>query len=229
VTERIRIGPLVASPNFRHPVPFAKEIVALDDLTAGRLTLGVGAGGTGWDATMLGPAWSARERADRFEEFVEVLDLLLRSPAASWSGRHYAADEARTLPGCVQLPRVPFAIAATGTRGMHVAARYAETWVTTGDRRSEGPVDAASGARVVAEQMQRLDEACLESGRDPADVARLVLTGGELDPGLASPEAFDDLRGRYAEVGVTDLVVPWPRDDMPYAADPEVFERIFTR
>jgi alkanesulfonate monooxygenase SsuD/methylene tetrahydromethanopterin reductase-like flavin-dependent oxidoreductase (luciferase family) len=229
VTERIRLGPLVASPNFRHPVPFAKEMVALDDLSAGRLTVGVGAGGTGWDASMLGPAWSPRERADRFEEFVEVLDLLLRSPAASWSGRHYAADEARTLPGCVQVPRVPFAIAATGARGMRLAARHAETWVTTGDRRSDGPTDPASGARVVAGQMQRLDAACVEAGRDPAEVARLVLTGGELDPGLTSPDAFDEVRGRYAEVGVTDLVVPWPRDETPYAADPAVFERIFAR
>ena len=54
VTERIRLGPLVASPNFRHPVPFAKELVTLDDISGGRLTLGIGAGGTGWDATVLG-------------------------------------------------------------------------------------------------------------------------------------------------------------------------------
>src|ERR687892_2840902 len=54
VTTRIRIGTLVASPNFRHPVPFAKEVVTLDDVSGGRLTLGIGAGGSGWDATMLG-------------------------------------------------------------------------------------------------------------------------------------------------------------------------------
>lgn len=52
VTRRIRLGTLVASPNFRHPVPFAKEFVALDDISGGRLMLGIGAGGSGWDATM---------------------------------------------------------------------------------------------------------------------------------------------------------------------------------
>ena len=62
-TERIRLGTLVASPNFRHPVPFARELIALDDLSGGRFTLGLGAGGTGWDATILGqPAWSPRRR-----------------------------------------------------------------------------------------------------------------------------------------------------------------------
>ena len=60
-TERIRLGTLVASPNFRHPVPFATELVTLDDISGGRLTLGIGAGGDGWDATMLGQvAWSPR-------------------------------------------------------------------------------------------------------------------------------------------------------------------------
>src|ERR1700710_2211504 len=53
-TEHIRLGPLVASPNFRHPVPFAKELITLDDISDGRLTLGIGSGGEGWDATGLG-------------------------------------------------------------------------------------------------------------------------------------------------------------------------------
>jgi alkanesulfonate monooxygenase SsuD/methylene tetrahydromethanopterin reductase-like flavin-dependent oxidoreductase (luciferase family) len=230
VTDRIRIGPLVASPNFRHPVPFAKEVVALDDVSDGRFVLGIGGGGTGWDATMLGvPAWSRRERTERFEEFVELTDLLLRSPQASWQGRHYAAHEARTAPGCVQQPRVPFAIAATGPRGMRLAARFAQTWVTTGDRSGAGPADPVTGARIVAEQMRRLDDACLASGRDPASLARLVLTGPALDGGLTAPAAFDEVRGQYADAGVTDLVVHWPREQGPYAGDRQVFERIFAR
>src|SRR5450631_3088962 len=54
VTERIRLGPLVASPNFRHPVPFAKELMSLDDVSNGRLTLGIGAGSSSHDAAVLG-------------------------------------------------------------------------------------------------------------------------------------------------------------------------------
>jgi alkanesulfonate monooxygenase SsuD/methylene tetrahydromethanopterin reductase-like flavin-dependent oxidoreductase (luciferase family) len=229
VTRRVRLGPLVASPNFRHPVPFAKELVALDDLSGGRLVVGLGAGGTGWDATVLGaPSWSPQERAERFEEFVVLTDRLLRSPATTFEGRFYSADEARSVPGCVQQSRAPFAIAATGRRGLRLAATHGEAWVTTGDRSTPGPVPAAEGAVMVAAQIARLEEACAAVGRDPATVDRVVLTGPELDPGLSSVEAFADVAGRYAEVGVTDVVVHWPREDEPYAADLATFERIFT-
>lgn len=229
VTERIRLGSLVASPNFRHPVPFAKELVTLDDISGGRLTLGIGAGTpTGWDATMLGhDLWSAGERAGRFDEFVDLLDRLLSQPVTTYQGEYYAAREARTYPGWVQQPRIPFAVAATGPRGMRLAARYAGTWVTTGVRHKPSPVAPAEGAGDVAAQMERLDDACEAEERDPATLDRLVLTGPVLDPGLRSPQQWDDTVGTYEAVGVTDLVVHWPRPDEPYENDPETFERIF--
>jgi alkanesulfonate monooxygenase SsuD/methylene tetrahydromethanopterin reductase-like flavin-dependent oxidoreductase (luciferase family) len=228
-TERIRLGPLVASPNFRHPVPFAKELMTLDDISDGRLTLGIGSGGVGWDATMLGnEPWSARERADRFAEFVELTDALLREPATSHTGRFYSADGARTYPGCVQRPRVPFAVAAAGPRAMRLAATYADTWVTTGDRGPE-MLSAAEGAAVVRAQMDRLDEACARAGRDPRAIGRLVLSGLCLDPGLTSAAQFDDTIGQYADVGVTDFVVHWPRAEPPFAGDAAAFEKILER
>src|SRR3954465_14507503 len=92
-TRSIRLGPLVASANFRHPVPFAKELMTLDDVASGRLTVGIGAGGDGWGATRLrGTAWSPVERAGRFEEFVTLLDTLLRAPATTYDGRFYSAE-----------------------------------------------------------------------------------------------------------------------------------------
>lgn len=228
-TGRIRLGTLVASPNFRHPVPFAKELITLDDISGGRLTLGIGAGSDGWDATMLGQAaWSRRERADRLAEFVDLTDRLLRHPATSYSGKFYSAEAARTYPGCVQRPRIPFAIAATGPRGMGVAAAYGQSWITTGDRAREGTLSAAEGAKVVQEQIARLDAACAQVGRDPGSLRHLVLAGPLLDSGLASVEAFRDTTGRYAEAGVTDFVVHWPRSEGPYAADIKTFERIFS-
>ena len=228
-TSTIRLGPLVASPNFRHPVSFAKELVTLDDVSGGRLTLGIGAGGEGWDATMLGQEpWSRGERTARFEEFVDLLDRLLREPETTYGGRWYSAREARTYPGCVQQPRVPFAVAATGPRGMRLAATYGQTWVTTGERSSEELLDPVEGAGVVREQIRRLEEACGAVARDPATIDKLVLTGPALDAGLQSEESFADAAGRFAEVGVTDLVVHWPRPSEPYAGDPNAFERIFS-
>lgn len=229
-TRTIRLGTLVASPNFRHPVPFAKELITLDDISGGRFTLGIGAGTpTGWDATMLGHApWPPVERAGRFEEFVDLLDRLLRGPETTYEGDHYAAHEARTYPGCVQQPRIPFAVAATGPRGMCLAARAAETWVTTGARHKTAPVAADEGAADIAAQIEQLERACETEGRDPATIDRLVLTGPVLDSGLDSPQQWDDTVGAYEAVGVTDLVVHWPRPEPPYEADPEIFLRIFS-
>ncbi|MHC0434433.1 LLM class flavin-dependent oxidoreductase, partial [Streptomyces sp. O3] len=68
-------------PNFRHPVTLAKELISLDDISGGRITLGIGAGGNGFDAATLLKSgeepWTPRERADRFGEFVPLLDRLL--------------------------------------------------------------------------------------------------------------------------------------------------------
>ena len=225
-TRRIRLGPLVASPNFRHPVPLAREAIALDDLSGGRLVLGIGAGGTGWDATILGQRpWSPRERAERFAEFVTLSDRLLREPRTSWAGRWYAADGAPSVPGCVQPPRIPFAIAASGPRGMALAAEFGESWVSTGDRKREG-LAAAEGARVIAAQGARLADACAAAGRDPKTLARMVLSGVGLAAGLDSVEAFRETLGRYAEAGVTDFVVHWPRAAEPFAGELARFERV---
>jgi alkanesulfonate monooxygenase SsuD/methylene tetrahydromethanopterin reductase-like flavin-dependent oxidoreductase (luciferase family) len=227
-TEHLRLGPLVASPNFRHPVPFARELITLDDLSGGRLTLGIGSGGLGWDTTVLGgEPWSPEERADRFDEFVELTDLLLRQPSTTHEGRWYSAVEARSAPGCVQQPRIPFAVAAVGPRGMRLAARHGQAWVTIGDRHRLEPAPAEEGAPILAGQMARLDTICEEAGRDPADLDRLVLTGLTLDSGLGSAEQFADTLGRYEEVGATDLVVHWPRPTPPYEGDVATFERIF--
>jgi alkanesulfonate monooxygenase SsuD/methylene tetrahydromethanopterin reductase-like flavin-dependent oxidoreductase (luciferase family) len=227
-TERIRLGPLVASPNFRHPVPFAKELMTLDDISGGRLTLGIGSGGEGWDAGALGQEpWSPRERADRFAEFVALTDRLLRARETTQAGEFYAAVDARSIPGCVQQPRVPFAVAATGPRAMKLAATYADTWVTTGDR-GDSRLASDAGAIVVRTQIAMLEKACARVGRDPGAVGRLVLSGIRLDSGLGSAAQFDDTIGAYAEAGVTDFVVHWPRADGPFAGDRDAFEPIFT-
>jgi alkanesulfonate monooxygenase SsuD/methylene tetrahydromethanopterin reductase-like flavin-dependent oxidoreductase (luciferase family) len=229
-TDRIRLGTLVASPNFRHPLTLAKEMVTLDDISGGRVTLGIGQGSTGWDATMMGAELGSRaERGERFAEFVELTDLLLREPETTYAGSFYSVREARTYPGCVQRPRIPMAIAASGRTGMRLAARFAETWVTTGNRARTGPVDTTQGTRDVRDQIDRLEEACRESGRDPATLSRLVLTGPRLTSGLGSVDEFDDTVGSYAAIGVTDLVVHWPRANDPYQADYSIFERIFAR
>ena len=228
-TTRLRLGTLVTSPNFRHPVTLAKELMSLDDISEGRLTLGIGAGGNGFDATALGQEpWTPRERADRFGEFVPLLDRLLRDPVVSYEGTFYSAHEVRGIPGCVQRPRLPFAVAATGPRGLLLAARFGQAWVTTGDPRVSATGTEAEGVRAVRDQAARFEAACAETGRDPAEPAKVLLTGFTPGRPLDSVDAFVDFAGRYAEAGITELVLHWPIPDSQFAADEKVFERIAT-
>jgi alkanesulfonate monooxygenase SsuD/methylene tetrahydromethanopterin reductase-like flavin-dependent oxidoreductase (luciferase family) len=228
-TSRVRLGTLVTSPNFRHPVPFAKELLSLDDVSGGRITLGVGAGGSGFDATAQGQEpWTPRERADRFAEFVALLDTLLSQDATTHAGAHYSAHEVRNIPGCVQRPRLPFAVAATGPRGMRLAARHGQAWVTTGDPKVVSAPDATPDASLaaIAGQVERLDAACAEEGRDPAELHRILLTGFTPDPLLDSVDAFVDFAGRHAEAGIDEIVLHWPLPGTPFDADEKTFERI---
>ncbi|MGW4197835.1 LLM class flavin-dependent oxidoreductase [Streptomyces sp. NPDC005004] len=228
-TSRLRLGTLVTSPNFRHPVTLAKELISLDDVSDGRITLGVGAGGIGFDATALGQEpWTPRERADRFAEFVALLDRLLTEGAVTEEGRFYSAVEARNIPGCVQRPRLPFAVAATGPRGLRLAARYGQAWVTTGDPKLYENGTPEQSVEALRGQMAKLGEACAEAGRDVAELDKILLTGFTPDRTgpLQSLDAFVDFAGRHRELGFDEIVVHWPIPDSDFAADQKVFERI---
>lgn len=215
-TERIRLGPLVATPNLRHPVLLAKDAMTLDALSGGRLDLGIGAGGAGADATVFGGSpWSAAERADRFSEFAGLLDALLRQPRTDSAGVHYSAVDARQLPGSVQRPRVPLTIAAAGPRALAVAARLADAWVTYGPltRPGEPEPDRAAWIAGVAEQGRRLDDALSAAGRPREQVRRLAQLGLGTAWAAPTPAAYDDLLGALRDLGVDEVVVHWPRPD----------------
>ena len=231
VTERVRLGTMVTSPNFRHPVTLAKELMTLDDVSGGRVMLGIGAGGTGFDATALGQQpWDAGERADRFAEFTALLDRLLREDAVSYEGEFYSAGDVRNIPGCVQRPRLPFAVAATGPRGLRLAARYGQAWVTTGDPKLFETGTPEQSLEAVRGQVVRLGSACEEIGRDPGELEKILLTGFTPEPGrpLESIDSFVDFAGRHREAGITEIVVHWPIPDSEFSADQKVFERIAT-
>ena len=229
-TERMRIGTLVSSPNFRGPVTLAKELLTLDHISGGRLTAGIGSGGTGFDATALGQAaWTPGERADRFGEFVRLLDHLLTHSTTTEHGPHYAAVEARTIPDCIQRPRIPFLIAATGPRGLRLAAEVGQGWVTYGDPRGSEGLTPTAALDVVRAQMEKLDSACAAVGRDPGSLDRVLLQGLTPERPLDSLDAFLEWAGRYQEAGISEVVIHWPVADSVFATDPEVFEQIASR
>lgn len=220
VTERVRLGTQVATPNYRHPVPFAKELITLDQLTGGRLEVGLGAGVEGPDAAVLGDApRSRRERGDRFAEWLVLLDRLLREPVVTVHGERFSAVDAHQLPGCVQRPRVPFTVAATGPRALSLAARYGQAWVTYGPY---GPqVDADTWFAALSGQAAALDEALAAEGRAPTDVRRVAQFALDVLWPFESEQRYADTLGRLGELGFSEVTVHWSRPDgrgLPRAA-----------
>ncbi|MFD4420469.1 LLM class flavin-dependent oxidoreductase [Agromyces sp. NPDC058484] len=243
VTKRIGLGTFVASPNYRHPVPFAKDIATVDQISGGRILLGVGSGGTGFDAFVLGrPELTPRERFARFAEFAEALDALLRfeqpgadggaggtgdaAPAGiSFEGEWYTASGARMVGEPSQHPRMPLHVAADGPRGLALAVRIADGWVTTaGD-----DDDTEAWWRRAGDLIRRLDDACADAGRDPSTISRTLSLDAEARYSLASVGAFDEAVGRAAEFGYTDVVSHWPREHGLYAGDESVLDEVAQR
>jgi alkanesulfonate monooxygenase SsuD/methylene tetrahydromethanopterin reductase-like flavin-dependent oxidoreductase (luciferase family) len=226
-TSRIRLGTWVASPNFRHPVPFAKELMTLDELSQGRFVLGVGAGGTGFDAIVLGDQEpTPGERVARFAEFVEALDLLLTQRSTTYDGASFRAVDARMNPGGIQKPRLPFVVAANGPRAMRVVARHGQGWATTGITSSDdGP---ERWWATLHDAIGRLDDAIAASGRQPGDVERYLSVDASGSFALDSVEQLRDVIGRAERLGFAEIVVHWPRPEGVYAGDERVLERVAT-
>ncbi|MEP7025118.1 MAG: LLM class flavin-dependent oxidoreductase [Actinomycetota bacterium] len=224
-TTRIRLGTMVASPNFRHPVTFARQLTAVDDISGGRLLLGVGAGagGTSFDTAVLGdPPLTTAARVARFAEFTELLDLLLRTGRVTWHGEYYTAVDARSTPGCVQSPRIPFVVAANGPRSMRTAARFGQGWVTTGTRSD----DLEAWWRSVAQASEWFTEALAAAGRERDDVPRYLSLDAAPVFSLSSASYFADAIARASALGFTDAVTHWPRADSWYAGSEAVLDEV---
>jgi alkanesulfonate monooxygenase SsuD/methylene tetrahydromethanopterin reductase-like flavin-dependent oxidoreductase (luciferase family) len=232
VTERIALGTWVASPNFRHPVPFAKDVMGLDDISGGRLLLGLGAGGEGYDAAVLGAPPTRGQRVARFAEFVDLLDALLTHPVTEHAGEHYEAHGARMVPGCVQSPRVPFVVAANGPKAMRVAARHGQGWATVGpavDPELTGEAAWEAWWAGLADLVARFEDAAREAGRDPGGIARYLNVDSGPRFSLESVDLFEEAVGRARGLGFTDVVVHWPREQGIYAGDEAVLEAAAAR
>jgi alkanesulfonate monooxygenase SsuD/methylene tetrahydromethanopterin reductase-like flavin-dependent oxidoreductase (luciferase family) len=227
VTESIRLGTFVASPNFRHPVPFAKDVATLDEISGGRFILGVGAGGTGFDATVLGtPVLGPRERHARFIEFTRALDTLLRfekpgSGGVDFAGDWYTADHARMVGMPTQHPRVPLAVAANGPRSIRFAAEMADTWVTTGPQ-AESDAEWWQGV----ERMAGLSRDAEAAAERETPLQRMLMLDTDHAYSLATAATFTERVDRAQELGFTDVIVHWPRPDGIYAGDQRVLDQI---
>jgi alkanesulfonate monooxygenase SsuD/methylene tetrahydromethanopterin reductase-like flavin-dependent oxidoreductase (luciferase family) len=214
-TERIRLGTLVTVPTFRLPAVLAAQVLTVDQMSNGRVEVGIGAGGAVESYPAIGvEPWTPRERSERLEEFVAIVSRMLTGKPIDFTGQHYAARVEQVIPP-VQLPRPPITVAAHGPRGMRAAATYADGWNTLVNMETPGNTERASkDLNDAVENLKRMtehfDAICAEVGRDPKTVRRsILLDRAETDP-FSSVDAFDEFVGSFEEIGVELIVFYWP-------------------
>jgi hypothetical protein len=140
-------------------------------------------------------------RSERLREAVTILDGALRGGTVTHHGVHFRLDEATFRPAPTQLPRPPLWVAAQGSRSLRVAVRYADAVVSLG-KEDKGIEESLPAFKT---RMARIDEFCIEEGRDPASLRRCCFAGWANEPIFASVEATAELIGRYVEAGATDF------------------------
>jgi alkanesulfonate monooxygenase SsuD/methylene tetrahydromethanopterin reductase-like flavin-dependent oxidoreductase (luciferase family) len=221
-TEHIRVGTLVSSLYFRHPVTLAKATVAVDHATDGRVELALGVGDPSAGGAAAGVAWSAAERGAQFAEFVELTDLLLREPVTTYDGTYYRCRSAESMPPPVQSPRPPITIAAHGPKMLRTAARYADSWSSWG---GYGVETVDEFYAVTADRRATFDDLCVGFGRDPGGVRHSLVCFPPLTP-WESVDYFTDMVGRLSGIGIDELVLYWPETWRRHAREREVFDDV---
>ena len=217
-TERFRIGVLVSCNTFRHPGLLAQQTVTVDHISNGRLELGIGAGYTEGEHGRFGiPLPPPGDRRRAFGEAVRIIDSLLRNETTTFDGRYYQLDGAYVRPGPVQKPRPPLTLGAHGPMMLRICAEYADTW------NSLGSIDE------MRERNQILDQHCADIGRDPREIRRSFYgwSSKMSEQGLANPwestDSFEEMVGRYREVGVNEFII-----DQPQPEEFPVLEKVAT-
>jgi alkanesulfonate monooxygenase SsuD/methylene tetrahydromethanopterin reductase-like flavin-dependent oxidoreductase (luciferase family) len=209
-TERVELGPLVAATSFHSPAMLAKKAATVDEISGGRLILGLGAGWNRAEYEAFG--FSYDKRVARFREALTIIHTLIREGSIDFEGEFYTHREMELLPRA--RPDMKLMIGSNGPKMLRIAAPLVDMWnswhVWFGNR--------AEGLPPLTDE---LDAACADVGRDPADIERTAAVyvqlsrgsgriAGSEDRPKAGPIAGAEIADRVAEfaaVGITHVQV----------------------
>ncbi len=208
VTKRIEIGPFVTSTGYRNPALLAKVAETIDEISGGRLILGIGAGWAEPEYTAFGFPYD--HRAGRFEEALTIITSLIRTGKVDFNGEYYAALDCELRPRGPRPGGMPIMIGTfSGERMMRLTAQHADSWNvwanSTGNR--------AAGVPALKAQM---DAICESVGRDPATLGRSAAVmvdfpgaygrPGQIHPSLTgTPEELAAEFRAYADAGIDHI------------------------
>ena len=223
---RLRLGTLVCGNTYRHPAVLANIAAGIDQVSGGRLVLGLGAGWQENEHRAYGiPLFSTGERLDRFEEACTIVKSLLTQPRTTFKGTYYEVTDAPCDPKPVQDP-LPLLVGGGGEKKtLRTAAKHADEW------------NIWSTPEVLAAKREVLHRHCADIGRDPSEIAvstqamvflstdEAWLKGKrEADPSgqsvIGTPAEVVEILGAYRDAGADEFIVPeWNFGPMPRRKD----------
>ncbi|UNB55026.1 LLM class flavin-dependent oxidoreductase [Mycolicibacterium sp. YH-1] len=176
-TERLRVGHMVLCNQFRHPAVLAKMATTLDQISGGRLALGLGSGSISEEHDRMGLPWGTfGERSERLGETLEILTQAFTNEVVDFAGTHYTVKDMPIVPGSVQRPRPPIVVGGVGERyTLPLVARYADVWNV--------PTYALGD---LVHKVDVLRSLCADIGRDPDEIVLSVEAVMALAPDDAS-------------------------------------------
>jgi len=203
--KRLRLGVYVSAVTHRAPAVLFKQALTVDQISNGRLILGLGAGRNGREQLAMGlPAAPPGERFERVAETLELFRRFEREERTTFEGRHYQVEEYACLPKPLN-DHLPLMIGTSGQRMLRLVARYADRWDTGGN------------PEAVRERGARLNHLCAELGRDPAEIRWAIDNSG--NPFGEPTESADIFRrhvAAYAAAGIrTFLFNVWQGGPTP--------------
>ena len=164
-TTRIHLGPLVAATAFHAPAMLAKMAATVDEVSGGRLVLGLGAG---WNETEFRAfGFPFDHRIDRFEEAFTIVRTLLQEGAIDFDGRYFQARDCELLPRPARPAGPPLLIGSKGPRMLRIALPHVQAWNVWFSDTGNSPAG-------VPPLRDLVDDVCREVGRDPSSVERTV-------------------------------------------------------
>ncbi len=216
---RVQLGSLVACTGYRNPGLLAKMAVTIDDISGGRLVLGVGAGDSRGEHETFG--WPFDRPVGRFEESLQILQRLLRGETLDYDGTHYRLRGATLLPPGPRPPGPPLLIGTVNpkARMRRLVAQYADIWNGWLAYTDARPASAAA-------QLAIIEQACEEHGRDPATLVATTAVRGALPgsgyvprpdefPLSGSPAQMADTLAGHARLGISEVQVALTMGGVP--------------
>jgi alkanesulfonate monooxygenase SsuD/methylene tetrahydromethanopterin reductase-like flavin-dependent oxidoreductase (luciferase family) len=211
VTSRVALGPLVASTSFHNPAMLAKKAAAIDEMSGGRLVLGLGAGWNEMEYRAYGFPFD--QRVSRFEEAFTIIRTLLGEGRIDFDGRFYQARDCELVPRGPRLEGPPLLIGSNGERMLSIALPHVQLWNSWYSGFNNRLEDAPA-------LLAQIDRAAVAAGRDPADIEKTLAvrvdlagtTGARDADGYAGysaasggPEELAEVFRGFAALGVAEL------------------------